>query len=651
MRLMAAMAAVTVMAGGFEIIGAERVSSPDGRLTVTIDAVEGMPVYEVEYDGEKILGRSPLGFKSNVGDFSKGVTIASSSTGSVERSFDQDRIKKSHIDYKASLLSIGFKNETGKFDMEWEVADNDIAFRYIIGPQGKDGETRSMVIDEEATGFRFPKETTVFMTPQSDPMIAWKRTKPSYEEFYITDAPLGTPSEYGNGFTFPALVKVGDKGWVLLTESGVDGYYCGSHLSDFKNGVYSIAYPMPGENNGNGTAAPGIALPGKTPWRVITVGKNLAPIVETTGPWNVVEPLYATKEPARPGKGTWSWLLWQDGSINADDQRKFVDLAEAMGYQNVLIDNWWDNNIGREGMKDLVDYARSKGVNVALWYSSSGHWNDIVQSPVNHMDRPIVRKKEMAWLRDLGVKTIKVDFFGGDKQETIRLYEDILSDAADYGIDVIFHGCTMPRGWERMYPNYVGSEAVLASENLVFGQKFCDMEAFHATLHPFIRNAAGIMEFGGTVLNKRLNRGNDGGTVRRTGDAFELATAVLFQNPVQNFALAPNNLTDAPADAISFMKEVPTTWDDVKYIDGYPGRYAVIARRHGETWYVACINAEKEPIKLTLDLTPLGLKGDTMTEWADRKGKELKAREVKVKNAAAVKVTIEPDGGVILRGE
>lgn len=648
---MAAMAAMAAVTAPTTAEGAEKVSSPDGKLTVTVDAVEGMPVYEVEYDGEKILGRSPLGFRSNVGDFSKGVKIESASRGSIERSFDQDRIKKSHIDYKANWLSVGFKNDTGVFGMEWQVADNDIAFRYIIGPQGKDGETRSMVIDEEATGFRFPEEATVFMTPQSDPMIAWKRTKPSYEEFYITDAPLGTPSEYGNGFTFPALVKVGDKGWVLLTESGVDGYYCGSHLSDFNNGVYTIAYPMPGENNGNGTASPGIALPGKTPWRVITVGKNLAPIVETTGPWNVVEPLYETKEPARPGKGTWSWLLWQDGSINAADQRKFVDLAAAMGYQNVLIDNWWDNNIGREGMKDLVDYARSKGVNVALWYSSSGHWNDIVQSPVNHMDRPIVRKKEMAWLRDLGVKTIKVDFFGGDKQETMRLYEDILSDAADYGIDVIFHGCTMPRGWERMYPNYVGSEAVLASENLVFGQKFCDMEAFHATLHPFIRNAAGIMEFGGTVLNKRLNRGNDGGTVRRTGDAFELATAVLFQNPVQNFALAPNNLTDAPADAISFMKEVPTTWDDVKYIDGYPGRYAVIARRHGETWYVACINAEKEPLKLTLDLSPLGLKGNTMTEWADRKGKELKAREVKVKNAAAVKVTIEPDGGVILRGE
>lgn len=263
------------------------------------------------------------------------------------------------------------------------------------------------------------------------------------------------------------------------------------------------------------------------------------------------------------------------------------------------------------------------------------------------MDRPIVRKKEMAWLRDMGVKAIKVDFFGGDKQETMRLYEDILSDAADYGLDVIFHGCTLPRGWERMYPNYVGSEAVLASENLVFEQKFCDMEAFHATLHPFIRNAAGIMEYGGTVLNHRLNRGNDGGTERRTGDAFQLATAVLFQNPVQNFALAPNNLTDAPSDAISFMKDVPTTWDDVKFIDGYPGRYAVVARRSGNKWYIAGVNATAKPLKLTLDLKPLGLTSDTIRMLADRNGKELKATDVKIKQGE-VKVVIEPDGGVVL---
>lgn len=627
--------------------GAESVSSPDGRLTVTIDADGGNPAYSVAYDGAEILGRSPLGFKSNIGDFSSRMTLTDTKRGEVSKSFDQDKIKKSHIDYNANTLTTTFKNpDGGKMKVEWQVADNDIAFRYIIPTQC---ESRSMVVESEATGYRFPEETTVFMTPQSDPMIGWKRTKPSYEEYYITDAPLGTPSQYGHGFTFPALMKVGDKGWVMLTESGVDGYYCGSRLSDCNNGVYTIAYPMEGENNGNGSACPGIALPGKTPWRIITVGKTLAPIVETTAPWNVVEPLYSTSRPAAPGKGTWSWLLWQDNSINDADQRKFIDLAHAMGYQNVLIDNWWDNNIGHDGMKDLIAYAKSKGVNVILWYSSSGHWNDIQQSPVNHMDRPIVRKKEMAWLRDAGVKAIKVDFFGGDKQETMRLYEDILSDAADYGLDVIFHGCTLPRGWERMYPNYVGSEAVLASENLVFEQKFCDMEAFHATLHPFIRNAAGIMEYGGTVLNKRLNRGNDGGTERQTGDVFQLATAVLFQNPVQNFALAPNNLTDAPAEAIEFMKEVPTTWDDVKLIDGYPGRYAVVARRSGNRWYIAGVNATSEPLKLSLDLTRLQFGDESLHMLADTKGSKLASKDVKVKKGI-VKVVIEPAGGVVLTG-
>lgn len=130
-----------------------------------------------------------------------------------------------------------------------------------------------------------------------------------------------------------------------------------------------------------------------------------------------------------------------------------------------------------------------------------------------------------------------------------------------------------------MYPNYVGSEAVLASENLIFQQHFCDEEAFNACLHPFIRNTIGCMEFGGTFLNKRLNRNNDGGSIRKTTDVFQLATTVLFQNPIQNFALAPNNLTDAPQVCLDFMKQVPTTWDETRFIDGYPGKYVVLARR------------------------------------------------------------------------
>lgn len=624
------------------------VASPDGKLKVVTDVAGGRPVYSVIYDGNTILENSPLGLLTDVGDLSKGMSLVGSETSKVSKSYDQDKIKKSHIDYEANRLVTTLRNDKGhEVSVEWLVSNNDVAFRYVI-PRQNNGETGAMVVRSEATGYRFPGETKVFLTSHSEPMIGWKRTKPSYEEYYITDAAMDTPSQFGRGFTFPGLFRVGDKGWALLSETGVDGYYCASHLSDYNDGVFSIAYPMPEENNGNGSAAPGIALPASTPWRTITVADNLAPIVETTIPWNVVEPRYETSRPGRPGRGTWSWIVWQDNSMNMDDQKIFIDLAVDLGYENILIDAGWDKNIGYERMPELLGYAKDRGIRPILWYSSSGHWNDIVQSPTNKMDRPIVRKKEMKWLRDNGVECIKVDFFGGDKQETMRLYEDILSDAADHGIDVIFHGCTLPRGWERMYPNHVGSEAVFASENLIFEQIHCDLEAFHATLHPFIRNAVALMEYGGSVFNRRMNRDNKSGNTRLTGDGFQLATSILFQNPVQNFALTPNNLTEAPADAIAFMKAVPTTWDDTRLIDGYPGKYVVLARRHADKWYIAGVNALKEPVKVKLDLSALGLKGAEAVIYADEKGKELKAKPLKLKNAASVSVEIMPDGGFVI---
>lgn len=624
------------------------VASPDGKLKVVTDVAGGRPVYSVIYDGNTILENSPLGLLTDVGDLSKGMSLVGSETSKVSKSYDQDKIKKSHIDYEANRLVTTLRNDKGhEVSVEWLVSDNDVAFRYVI-PRQNNGEIGAMVVRSEATGYRFPGETKVFLTSHSEPMIGWKRTKPSYEEYYITEAAMDTPSQFGRGFTFPGLFRVGDKGWALLSETGVDGYYCASHLSDYNDGVFSIAYPMPEENNGNGSAAPGIALPASTPWRTITVADNLAPIVETTIPWNVVEPRYETSRPGRPGRGTWSWIVWQDNSMNMDDQKIFIDLAVDLGYENILIDAGWDKNIGYERMPELLGYAKDRGIRPILWYSSSGHWNDIVQSPTNKMDRPIVRKKEMKWLRDNGVECIKVDFFGGDKQETMRLYEDILSDAADHGIDVIFHGCTLPRGWERMYPNHVGSEAVFASENLIFEQIHCDLEAFHATLHPFIRNAVALMEYGGSVFNRRMNRDNKSGNTRLTGDGFQLATSILFQNPVQNFALTPNNLTEAPADAIAFMKAVPTTWDDTRLIDGYPGKYVVLARRHADKWYIAGVNALKEPVKVKLDLSALGLKGAEAVIYADEKGKELKAKPLKLKNAASVSVEIMPDGGFVI---
>ncbi len=622
------------------------ITGPDRQLQLSVYcSQEGVPSYAVAYQGKEMVKSSPLGLKTSIGDFVQGMQLVGHALKDLDTTYRQSRIKISEVHYVARELRCTFENEKKQqMTVVFRVADHDVAFRYEMPRQSG---TTSLTVYQEMTGFCFPEETTTFLCPQSDPMIGWKRTKPSYEEEYKADASMHEPSLYGRGYTFPGLFRIGGNGWVLLSETGVDSRYCGSRLSELgEDGTYRIAFPMAEENNGNGTVAPAFALPGTTPWRTLTVGADLKPIVETTVPWDVVEPLYATEHNYRMGRSTWSWILWQDGSINYDDQVQYIDLAVAMGYEYVLIDNWWDRTIGYERMEELIRYAHSRQVDVFLWYSSSGYWNDIEQSPVNRMDNPIVRKREMKWLQEQGVKGIKVDFFGGDKQETMRLYEAILSDADDHGLMVIFHGCTLPRGWERMYPNYVGSEAVLASENLMFSQHFCDEEAFNACLHPFIRNTVGCMEFGGCFMNKRLNRGNDGGSERKTTDVFQLATTVLFQNPIQNIALAPNNLTDAPQVCLDYLKEVPTTWDEIRFIDGYPGKYIVLARRQGDRWYVAGVNASKEEtLKLHVELPMLA--GKAVLQYEDDKLKNPQVKPVKVKADGKMTVKIQPQGGIV----
>ena len=618
--------------------------SPDKNLSVSCSIDDGRLVYTVDYKGKVILEKSPLGLQTNEGDFTANLQIVAVNTDEIEKEYEQDRIKTSHVRYQANILTLTVENANKKrMSVVFQVSNNDIAFRYELPIWG---ERRSVVVEEEITGYRFPAQTTSFLSNMMTPMTAFARTAPSYESGYRADAPIAkAKSEYG--FVFPALFKVGEDGWALLSETGVSSLYCASHLSEIsEDGVFHVAYPQMTQNNGFGSTGAALGLPGVTPWRTITVGSDLHPVVETTIPFDVVEPLYEASKNYQFGKSTWSWIVWQDQSMNWDDQVRYIDLASAMGYPYILVDAFWDENIGYDRMKDLVDYARSKDVNVLLWYNSNGTFNDAPQGPRNKMNTSIARKKEMKWLQSIGVKGMKVDFFGGDKQETMRLYEDILSDANDYGLMVFFHGATLPRGWERMYPNYVGSEAVLASEMLIFSQHARDNEAFYATLHPFMRNSVGSMEFGGVLLNQYLTKENKDRNQRLTTDAFQLATAVLFQNPVQPFALTPNNLTDLPAFEIDFMKNVPTTWDETRFIKGYPGKYVVIARKYAGAWYVAGVNAEDKALKLTLDVSMLGDKQVTLI--SDKADGTTFQSDAQIDKTGQVAVTIQPKGGIVI---
>ena len=639
---------VMAMLLGSSVASAEnkQITSPDGKLVVTVADMDGRPSYSVSYDNVLFLKPSPLGIIANIGDFSSGMSLEKNvSTNKIDETYELASIKQSKVRYVANEAVCSFTQQ-GKtiYDVIFRISNNDVAFKYKMYPQG---ETLSCVVKQEVTGFAFPDGTTTFLCPQSKPMGGFARTSPSYETSYTADDVAGK-NGWGEGYTFPCLFRNGDNGWALVSETGVNGGYCASRLLGQEGGTYTIGFPQEGEANGNGTVSPGIALPGETPWRTITVGKTLAPIVETTVPFDVVKPLYPAKGEYTYGRGSWSWIIGMDGSTNYKEQLRYIDFSAAMGYQSVLVDALWDKQIGRDKIEELAKYGKNKGVALYLWYNSNGYWNDAPQTPRGIMDNAIARRKEMKWMQSIGIRGIKVDFFGGDKQMTMQLYEDILSDANEYGLLVIFHGCTLPRGWERMYPNFASSEAVLASENLHFSQGSCDHEAFNATLHPFIRNTVGSMDFGGSALNKYYNADNaPRGSRRVTSDVYALATAVLFQSPVQHFALAPNNLTDAPSWAIDFMKEVPTTWDEVRFIDGYPGKYVILARRHGDKWYIAGVNAQKETLKLKVNL-PMFSNGEKVRLFSDDKALQGGVKQIGIGKKQELQLSIPCNGGILI---
>ena len=642
------------------------VKSPDGKLVVNVACKDGKLSYTVDYDGKSMLMESALGLVANYGDFSQKLTMgACKGSNEVKHlAYDLTRIKKAHVEKDFVESTIGLLNEKkDSMTIRWHVSNHDVAYRYEMVRPKKDNP-KSVIIYNEVSGFNFPQQTTTFLCPQITPMTGWERTKPSYEEEYTPDAPMDKKSQFGVGYTFPCLFKVGQDGWALVSETGVSSAYPGSRLSDYdpQHG-YTIAFPQKGENNGIGSEYAGIPLPGETPWRTITVGKSLAPVVETTIPFDVTKPLYAASTDYKPARYTWSWLIWQDNSVNYDDQLKMIDVAAAQGYEAVLVDGCWDTQIGYDRIGQLSKYAQSKGVKLMLWYNSNGFENDAPQTPRQVMNNSIARKRDMAWMKKIGVCGIKVDFFGGDKQETMKLYEDILSDANDYGLEVIFHGCTLPRGWEQMYPNYVASEAALASENVYFTDYHAKKEAFEMTMHPFSRNAVGSFDWGGVMMNKYFSRDNKSRHQRFTSDVFEMATAITNQSSVNCVCLYPNNLEDVPQWELDWLKAVPTAWEDVKFIAGYPTQYAVVARKASSEnrstaqesngkWFVGGLNATDKPLTLTLDLPMFaGQTVEYLTDMPKKKGNQFFTsvkKTLKVAKNGKAKVTIQPMGGIII---
>lgn len=641
-------------------------TSPDGKLQVNVTCADGKPVYTVTYNGKPCMKTSPLGLNTNIGDFTKDLSLSNcSAVEPVKTDYTLYNIKRKNNHYEANQQIYTF-SQNGKEVLKaiFQVSNSNIAFRYEILNSMK--EAKCAVVNDEATGFFMNDGTTTFFCPQMGEMTGFARTAPSYETHYTADETMGK-NGWGQGYTFPCLFKAPGNNdrpvWILVSETGVNNYP-GCKIVNNGAGNYKISFPSQKENNGYGSTGAQISLPDKTPWRTLTVSDNLKDIVETTVTWNVLSTeqnndarINKMREvhKAGYGRGAWSWIIADDASCNFDTQKEYIDFAAAMGWESLLIDAQWDRQIGRDRIAELAKYGKEKGVYLYLWYNSNGNWNDAPQTPRNCLNTAAVRQAEMEWLEKTGIRGIKVDFFGGDKQCTMQLYYDILFDAMKHGIKVIFHGCTLPRGWEYIFPNYVASEAVRASENLRFSQGECDREAMDATFLPFLRNAVGSMDFGGSTLNWYYNKYNQpgkGGGHRITSDVFALATAVLFQSPVQHFSMAPNNLADAPAWALDFMKQVPTTWEDIRFIDGYPGKYVVLARKSQQgKWYLTAVNGTKETLKLKLPVDMFAV-GQTVNVYSDKATKEVtpagSVKKVKIGKKQTMEAVIPVNGAFLV---
>lgn len=641
-------------------------TSPDGKLQVNVTCADGKPVYTVTYNGKPCMKTSPLGLNTNIGDFTKDLSLSNcSAVEPVKTDYTLYNIKRKNNHYEANQQIYTF-SQNGKEVLKaiFQVSNSNVAFRYEILNSKK--EAKCAVVNDEATGFFMNDGTTTFFCPQMGEMTGFARTAPSYETHYTADETMGK-NGWGQGYTFPCLFKAPGNNdrpvWILVSETGVSNYP-GCKIVNNGAGNYKISFPSQKENNGYGSTGAQISLPNKTPWRTLTVSDNLKDIVETTVTWNVLSTeqnndarINKMREvhKAGYGRGAWSWIIADDASCNFDTQKEYIDFAAAMGWESLLIDAQWDRQIGRDRIAELAKYGKEKGVYLYLWYNSNGNWNDAPQTPRNCLDKANARQAEMEWLEKTGIRGIKVDFFGGDKQCTMQLYYDILFDAMKHGIKVIFHGCTLPRGWEYIFPNYVASEAVRASENLRFSQGECDREAMDATFLPFLRNAVGNMDFGGSTLNWYYNKYNQpgkGGGHRITSDVFALATAVLFQSPVQHFSMAPGNLTDAPAWALDFMKQVPTTWEDIRFIDGYPGKYVVLARKSQQgKWYLTAVNGTKETLKLKLPVDMFAV-GQTVNVYSDKATKEVtpvgSVKKVKIGKKQTMEAVIPVNGAFLV---
>lgn len=493
--------------------------------------------------------------------------------------------------------------------MTLRLYDDGLAFRYTSSPERP-------IITNELT----------YYTTEANDKRWMQRYDPGYEQFYPEQTGY---DQKDNAWGYPALVEFNDSTWGLFTEAGIEKYNCASRLKSTDTpGKYSVEWASEAECMA-------------TPWRVIIIG-TLADVVESTLVTDVSPETRIDTSWIKPGVASWIYWAHNHGSKDFKILRQYVDLADTLNLPYTLIDAEWDEMSNGGTIGDVFAYAASAGVKTLIWYNSSTAWIDDAPGPKYRLNTPEDREKEFAWLEKNGVAGVKVDFFGGDTQPTMEYYIDLLESAAQHHLLVNFHGSTVPRGWQRTYPNLMSMEAVYGAEWYNNAPVLTDRAAAHNATLPFTRNVIGSMDYTPCTFS-------DSQHPHITTNAHELALTVLFESGIQHLADRPESYLVQPSEVLGFLTSLPSVWDETHLLSGYPGHHVIIARRNGDNLYIAGINGTDNMIKVKPDYSALNLPASIDAKMFADSGTPDNPWLINSISSLPDEIALQPRGGFVIR--
>jgi alpha-glucosidase len=606
-----------------------QLTSPDGRCSISVALDSGRLGYEVRRVGRIVIQTSQLGLLSD--DQELDHSLIFDRAEQIENRREKYELFAGtlpHVDHMVNHRTLVFHNSKNvPIEIELAASDEGVAFRYKL--TGIPGELR--IIKSESTSFTIPANARGWMQPYH----AAGPYTPAYEDFYFHVSPGDPPPNSrakAVGWAFPALFKIPDADtWVLLTEAGTDESYCACHLApDCTGGIYQIAFPLADETT-QGYAnkfgpEPRYALPWAMPWRVMVLGKSAGDIATATLVTDLSAPSrIADTSWIKPGRASWAWWSYPDGPATKQSFDEFTDFAAKMGWEYTLFDaGWWTPSLG-----SIASHALAKNVRPLAWNQAGDFYE------------PIKRAKKLDEMVAAGVVGVKVDFWCSDRQEAIAAQQGLMRDAAARHMVVNLHGCTIPRGWQRTWPNVLSTEAVLGNESYFYEPRYTQKAAELNTVLPFTRNAIGPMDLTPVALSPKKYD-------RTTTAAHELAAAIIFTSGIIHYADKPEAFEGLPPEALQVFRDAPARWDETKCLVGEPGQIAVFARRDGPSWFIAGINGTGDMLPVNLDLSAFKeLRHRLMI--AEGRDAKMKVAVTPLENQDAWTHQIPPRGGFILR--